>query len=337
MSDLYFDTTQFDFNNLVDVVETTERSPAPYVKANEVNQDGGLIHDASDLYDPNTHFGADAEEEEAEPQDFNNDLSDLVNREQETAEKITIVNDLADDVPLDFGGLTATKRDAIEALKFKQKAEQQNSDLDSIHSAIKESKDWFDQDAFYGTTAVDMNIEHLERVLQNPALTDTEHRRYTAELSAAHKARQAVVDKAAEKYQVWKSQQNLLIQRQERATDAQMVQIYPNWYQWKDQLVNSAIADGMDKTTLTQLWTPALADRLLKAYMFDSNKQRSHQIAYQKAHQAKAARQVESQATAQRTKVQTSEQARKRELINKMQKGGLSREENAKMFDYLID
>lgn len=335
MSDsMYYDPSTFDFTDLVDVVETNGNNERQYTKASDVNQNGGVIDDASDLGEFNFPDNDAEEEQEKDP---NQDLSDFVNQDAEQAEIVDIVNKLPDDVPLDIDGFTMTKAD-IKALKGKAERVDQNHDfLQHAADTFEKDNQWIEETLLTKEVAIDRNIAYLEKCLNHPNLSQAQFTDFKDQLAGA-KAEKAGIENDAKEIAATRKNQ-IAIQTRNRwvSTDVKMQEAYPDWIKWRDHLVNDALSRGVKASYIENAYDPNFAQMMLESYQYRLNKKESNENATKRAYAAKAARSNPSSQSAKQIEAANAKEAESRALKKKMAKGGLSKEDHQKMFNYLVD
>lgn len=337
MENMYFDPAQFDFTSLVDVVEKDAEPERPYTKTTDINQDGGRVDDASDLESPGSFFDTEETEPE-ETKDINDDVSDLIDSDKVISDAVDIFNDLDDNTPLNLGdGFEMTKPQIKELMRSKQLVDQQKEFLDIASQKIDQGNEWIESQLLTKQTAIDKNIAFLEKCLNNPTITGDDYRKFHNDLQTAKQAKAEIEADAQHIFNVRKEQEEALTRHRFIITDTQMQEVYPDWLKWKDQLVNDAVSRGMSPQTIMKSWDKSFATALLESFMYRKNKELAANKARQAAEKIKAARSTQSAAAINRQAATDKREAEKRALIIKQKKGGLTREENAKMFDYLVD
>ena len=335
MSDMYFDTNIFNFDNLVDIVEQDAPKEKPYTKASDVGPDGGNISDASDL--TGNEFTFPDDEPEADPEfDPNQSVSDFVDPNAETEETVKIINDLADDVPLDIGGEVMTKSD-IKQMKAKLQRVDQNADfLQYAADTFEKDNKTIDERLTYKDVAVDYNIQYLKNCIE--AATDqatfNDFKQQLKEAEAMKKQIEKDRDEITKKRD---DQQKQLIRNQWVSTDAKMMDIYPNWLQWRDHLINDALQRGYKASYIEKNYDPMFAQTLLESYQYRQNKLTSETNARNSAKKAGAAKSIANKASATELAAADAKSKELRELRKKLAKGALSPEDNRKLFDHLPD
>lgn len=331
---MYFDPQDFNFTDLVDVVETTPAEiEKSYTKAKEVGPDGGFIDDASDLGDL---FGGEENEQEETP-DYNDNVSDLVENEKINNDLITIFNDLDDQSLLDFGGETLTKPQVKELLKSKQQIDQQKEFLDLATQRIDQGNEWIEMQLLTKQTSIDKNIAFLEKCLNNPTITGEDYRKFHNDLKAAKDMKTEIEKDAQTIFNTRKEQEETLTRHRFIITDSQMSETYPDWLKWKDQLVNDAISRGIPSQTIMKSWDKAFATALLESFMYRKNKEIAGKKAREAANAIKAAKSTPSAQAIRQTQLSDRKAAELQNLKKKMGKGMMTPEEHTRMFNHLVD
>ncbi|EJN5909415.1 hypothetical protein ABE356_000207 [Escherichia coli] len=335
MSDMYFDPSEFDFTNLVDVVESSQEKEQPYTKANDVGPDGGHISDASDLMSKEFTFPDD--EPEADPEfDPNESVSDFIDPNAETEETVKIINDLADDVPLDIGGEVMTKAQIKEQKARLQRVDQNADFLQYAADTFEQDNKTIDERLTYKDVAVDYNIQYLKNCVE--AATDqASFNDFKEQLKNAEAMKARIEADAKEITKKRIEQAATLTRNRWVSTDAKMMETYPDWLKWRDHLIEYAKDSGMRPTYIERAYDPAFAQMLLESYQFRQNKQISQANAHAAAKKAGAAKSIANKTSAAQLAAADAKQAELRKLKNKMAKGGLDRGDLSKMYDHLVD
>ncbi|EHQ2770452.1 hypothetical protein KRB99_000021 [Salmonella enterica] len=334
---MYFDPSTFDFTQLVDVVEQDAKPERPYTKATDINQDGGVIDDASDLDSPGSYFD-NSEDEQEENIDYNDNVDDLIDSEKVNSDAVDIFNDLDDNTPLNLGdGFEMTKPQIKELMRSKQIVDQQKEFLDLASQKIDQGNEWIETQLLTKQTAIDKNIAFLEKCLNNPTITGEDYRKFHNDLQTAKQAKAEIEADAQHIFNVRKEQEEALTRHRFIITDTKMQEVYPDWLKWKDQLVNDAVSRGMSPQTIMKSWDQSFATTLLESFMYRKNKEKAGAKARQAAEQIKAARSTQSAAAINRQAAADKREQEKRALLAKQRKGGLTRDEHAQMFNYLVD
>lgn len=329
---MYFDPSDFDFTQLVDVVETTPNEPKPGMKLNEVTPDGGRVDDISDLADL---FTADEDESETE-KDINDDVSDLVKPEVDP-DTITLFNDLPDDAPLDIGGESMTKAQIKELKQAKEVFESQKELVSTAANSIDQIHQFIQRNHMAHALSIDTNIQNIQRKM-NSGISATEYG------EEARKLNQALEAKAMLNARIDEEMRLLNVERQEATrfrvnqVDHILKQDVPQWDQLKGGLLQEIKKIGGDEllNDLEKVWNPHIAKMALDAYRYRKQKEQAGAKALEAA-KAKAPRSTSTPANAQRQKSLDANEAKKAALLKKARNGGLSREDNAAMFNFLVD
>ncbi|EGH6051905.1 hypothetical protein L4K91_004488 [Salmonella enterica] len=327
---MYFDPSDFDFTQLVDVVETTPNEPKPGMKLEEVTPDGGRVDDISDLADL---FTADEDESETE-KDINDDVSDLVKPEVDP-DTITLFNDLPDDAPLDIGGESMTKAQIKELKQAKEVFESQKELVSTAANSIDQIHQFIQRNHMAHALSIDTNIQNIQRKM-NSGISATEYGEEARKLNQAFEAKAMLNARIDEEMKL------LNVERQE-ATRFRVNQVdhvlkneVPQWDQIKGGLLKDLQEQGHDLGELEKVWNVKLAKALLNDYRYRKQKEQAGAKALEAA-KAKAPRSTSTPANAQRQKSLDANEAKKAALLKKARNGGLSREDNAAMFNFLVD
>ncbi|ECW3055613.1 hypothetical protein F3W96_19685 [Salmonella enterica] len=327
---MYFDTDSFDFTKLVDVVETEAPQEKPYIKATDVNQDGGLIDDASDLADL---FTADEDEPEAAA-DPNNDTSDLVTNEVDP-DKITLFNDLPDDAPLIFDGVEMSKQQVKELFQAKETFDNQKELISTAANSIDQIHTYIQRNHMAHALSIDTNIQNIQRKM-NSGISATEYG------EEARKLNQALEAKAMLNARVDEEMKLLDVQRAETTrfrimqTDQAIRSEVPQWDQLKGGLLKDMQDRGVNLAELEKVWSKDVALAFLNDYRYRKQKEKVGAKALEDA-KAKAPRSTSTAANAQRQKALDANAAMKAELLRKQRNGGLDRDDHAKLYEFLVD
>ncbi|EDK1967271.1 hypothetical protein CH513_15425 [Salmonella enterica subsp. enterica serovar Infantis] len=337
MSDeMYFDPTTFDFTNLVDVVETSpEKVERPNIRSNEVGPDGGITDDVSDLKEFSVIDETDEDQEETE-QDANKNISDLLDKEGEQSEAIKIINDIDENTPLDIDGFTMTKAE-IKNLAKRAKTVDANADfLNMAAQTHDEGNQWIELQLQTKKTAIDKNIEYLEQCKNHPNITGDQYKQFSADLEAAKNMKKEIDSTAQEILKVRNEQAEIQTRNRWTQTDVIMQQAYPDWLQWREHLINDALARGIPATNIEKSYDPQFAQMMLESFQYRKNKSVASEKA-KAAAKAKAARSVSSKTTTAQLAETDKKAAQLRALKQKQARHGLDRDDMAKMFDHLKD
>ncbi|EDI8735810.1 hypothetical protein GEM21_05460 [Salmonella enterica] len=337
MSDnMYFDTDSFNFDDLIDVVETTPTEiNKSYNKAKDVGPDGGFIHDASDLLEfdfPNNEPET-TEETEVDP---NNDLSDFIDREAEQGDIIKIINDLDEHQILDIDGAQMTKAQIKELSKRAAKVDEHSEFLNLAATTFDQGNQWIELQLLTKETAVDKNIAYLEKCLNHPQITGDDYRNYHAQLKAARETKAAIEQDAKHIAGVRQEQQEALTRHRWTDTDATLQGVYPDWLKWRNTLVNDALSRGMKAEYIEKAYDPIFAQMMLESYQFRQNKKNASEKALASA-KAKAARSTSNAQSAKQLQAADKKSAELRALQKKIKTGNYDQSDNRKMFNHLVD
>lgn len=332
MNDMYIDTTTFDFNQLVDVVEgNAAPTIRDTVKAAQVGPDGGAVEDASDL----NPWSDEVEETEEAPEekDINSDVSDLVTPEDNT-DKIRDFNDFADDVILDFGGVEMTKAEARQFFAAKKEYDENYAFVNDAAKNIEEGNRHILKQLAIRETFLEKQLRELNQAKKMGGLRDDQYRMIDQRIDSTAAELHDLNTSANELMTVYDLNRQQLIDFRIRNTDQAMRKEYPDWESWKPKLKRDLEDRGIDFNELEKVWSPQIAKMALESCRFRKNQKVVSETTLAKR------KGVHSQASATQAAKQEqidTKTAEKKKLIAKAKNGGLTREENAKMFDFLVD
>ncbi|EHZ1002973.1 hypothetical protein K5H98_004297 [Salmonella enterica] len=327
---MYFDPSDFDFTQLVDVVETTPNEPKPGMKLSEVTPDGGRVDDISDLADL---FTADEDESETE-KDINDDVSDLIKSEVDP-DKITLFNDLPDDAPLDIGGEPMTKAQIKELKQAKEVFENQKELVSTAANSIDQIHRYIQQNHAAHALTIDTNIANIQRKM-NSGISATEYGEEARKLNQAYEAKAMLNARVDEEMKLLEVQRAETTRFRIMQADHAMRAEVPQWDQLKGGLLKDLQDRGVNLADLEKVWSKDVALMALNDYRYRKQKEQAGAKALEAA-KAKAPRSTSTPANAQRQKSLDANEAKKAALLKKARNGGLSREDNAAMFNFLVD
>lgn len=327
---MYFDPSDFDFTQLVDVVETTPNEPKPGMKLEEVTPDGCRVDDISDLADL---FTADEDESETE-KDINDDVSDLVKPEVDP-DTITLFNDLPDDAPLDIGGEPMTKAQIKELKQAKEVFENQKELVSTAANSIDQIHRYIQQNHAAHALTIDTNIANIQRKM-NSGISATEYGEEARKLNQAYEAKAMLNARVDEEMKLLEVQRAETTRFRIMQADHAMRAEVPQWDQLKGGLLKDLQDRGVNLADLEKVWSKDVALMALNDYRYRKQKEQAGAKALEAA-KAKAPRSTSTPANAQRQKSLDANEAKKAALLKKARNGGLSREDNAAMFNFLVD
>ncbi|EJJ2366504.1 hypothetical protein NIR10_004636 [Salmonella enterica] len=327
---MYFDPSEFDFTQLVDVVEKDQENEKPYTKANDVNQDGGIIDDASDLADL---FNADEDEPETEL-DPNEDASDLVTNEVDP-DTITLFNDLPDNATLDILGEPMTKAQIKELKQAKEAFESQKELVSTAANSIDQIHRYIQQNHAAHALTIDTNIANIQRKM-NSGISATEYGEEARKLNQALEAKAMLNQRVDEEMRLLEVQRAETTRFRIMQADQAMRSEVPQWDQIKGGLLKDMQDRGVNLADLEKIWSKDVALMALNDYRYRKQREQAGAKALEAA-KAKAPRSTSTPANAQRQQSLDAQAAKKAALLKKARNGGLSREDNAAMFPFLVD
>ncbi|EDR9150313.1 hypothetical protein BSY48_004421 [Salmonella enterica subsp. enterica serovar Agbeni] len=331
MSDMYYDPTTFNFDDLKDVILTdeTETKPIPA----KAGPNGGQVEDISDLAALFEDEDKPEPEKETEP-DLNADVSDLV-PEENHSEALTIYNDLPDSALVTFNGKEMTKAEANEVFATIDQLKQEREVVSTAANSIEQINRFIEQDYHRHATAIDANIAHIQQKM-NSNISAVEYGEEARKLQSALEARNELNQRTDEKMRLLDIQRAELTKQRLYQTDVAMIKEIPQWLDRRAQVLKWAQDQGMNLNELEKVWSAPLAKALCKGYFADKTKTKVEAEALERA-KAKAPRSTASAANAQRQKATDAKEIKKQQLLAKQSRTGLDRDDMAKMFEFLKD
>ncbi|EDD0902691.1 hypothetical protein GAV44_23355 [Salmonella enterica subsp. enterica serovar Newport] len=331
-NEMYFDPTSFDFTSLVDVVEAEPETAKTYTKAADVNQDGGIIDDASDLADL---FMSDEDETEAGEIDPNDDVSDLAMPTEDAADKITIFNDLPDDTPLVFEGQELTKSQVKQLFEDKQNFESQKEFISTAANSLDQIHRYIQQNHTAHALSIDTNIANIQRKM-NSNISATEYGEEARKLNQALEARAMLNARVDEEMKLLDVQRAETTRFRVLQADQAMRAEVKEWDQIKGGLLKDMQDRGVNLGELEKIWSKDVALMALNDYRYRKQKKLVGDKALEAA-KAKAPRSTSTAANAKREKSLDAQAAKKQALVAKAKKGELTPQEHSEMYNYLVD
>ncbi|EAQ0496831.1 hypothetical protein CTP45_07785 [Salmonella enterica] len=329
MSDMYFDTDSFYFESLVDVVETPAKAEKPYTTTEDIDQDGGVISDASDLFDPEE---LEQEESEVDP----TGISDLVDSDAENADIVRIINDLPDDIPLDINGKTFTKAQLSDLTNRADEVTARDQWLDKQVKDFDEANEYVEMQILTRESAIDKNIAYLERMLDHPSLSSDDYKQYSKDLREAKAMKDDIITAAKDIVTARKQQQNILTQRRFADTDIAMTKIHPQYMGWRDQIIDYMMKDmGFSPEYVIKNYDKNLAQMAIESMMFRKSRTESQNKAREAARQ-KAVKSAPGAVSANR-KQQDQKTVKANAVKKKIAKGEIERGDMGAWFDIIPD
>ncbi|EIF7532622.1 hypothetical protein LFD09_004323 [Salmonella enterica] len=330
---MYYDPASFDFTSLVDVVEADPETVKPYIKAEQVDQNGGVIDDASDLADL---FTTDEDETETGEIDPNDDVSDLaISDPTDTADKITIFNDLPDDTPLVFEGQELTKSQVKQLFEDKQTFETQKEFISTAANSLDQIHRYIQQNHAAHALSIDTNIANIQRKM-NSNISATEYGEEARKLNQALEARAMLNARVDEEMKLLDVQRAETTRFRILQADQAMRAEVKEWDQIKGGLLKDLQDRGVNLGDLEKVWSKDVALMALNDYRYRKQKEKVGAKALEAA-KAKAPRSTSTAANAKREKSLDDAAAKKQALIAKAKKGELTPQEHSQMFNYLVD
>ncbi|EMC1489666.1 hypothetical protein VAA96_004544 [Salmonella enterica] len=342
-----YDTNDFDFFSLVDVVNDVDTNGnaipnsdalakhRPTTAAN-VGPDGGIVDGIDDL-DPKHLFDTDEEAELQQKEideDPNTNLSDLKDVDSE-AEAITTFNDLPDDALINFGGRQLNKAEVSKFLADYDDVKAEREIIAESAKNIETVNEFIIQNYKKHKTTIDLNIERIQRQM-SANISATEYGELSRQLNQAQEARSQLNQRVDEEMRALNVQKAEIIDFRIRQEQNTLNKEIPNWGSIRGQVLKDAYDNGVNLAELENVWSPELAKALYKASMYDRQKQKRAEKALAAA-KAKAPRSTSSVANQSRTNAPDPKAAQLSKLKNKMNNGGLDERDTSNMFKYLVD
>ncbi|EEI7324273.1 hypothetical protein G4E03_003462 [Salmonella enterica] len=332
MSDMYFDTDTFDFDTVIDVLDAkTGEAINKGVKLDEVTPDGGLVDDISDLSDLFENE-EEAEREAVIAADPNNNVSDLVSPDDEK-EVISIFEDLPEDAVFTIGGETLTKARIQELQKAEKQITNDREVVTQAAKTIDQVSRFIEQDYYRHQTAIDANIENIQKAM-NSGVSETEYGKLSRQLNSAIEARNALNSRVDERMRLLDLQRAEQTRYDVHQADVHASRKIPNWEKIRGTVLADVAAMGVDLNKIEKIIDGPLFEVLYKASAHDRSIKKQSQLALEKA-KAKAPRSQRATTTPQDSR--DAKTQKQHQLIAKANNGGLSREENSQLFDFLVD
>ncbi|EBU8272210.1 hypothetical protein DLL80_23875 [Salmonella enterica subsp. enterica serovar Newport] len=334
---MYFNTDSFDFNSIVDVVESNE---TPLVKdittLKEVGPDGGSVSDASDLMSEEEL--AALEEEKARLADPNQNISDILYNEEEKQQILEDFNYLPDDFVIDWGGkYQGSKAEVLEKLEKIEQVEAKEEFLTALYDNAEQGSRWLNRES--GVTKRALNAEI------NQIIIDLNNAPNKVEKADCY---ERLIHKQQELENFYKAEdeairvQDAIKQQAIEANTLKVNNIMAKRFTDFNEVMAGAYeemkANGLSRVKFERdNYNPWVAEQV---YIAQKTKQRENgkvKLAYENAEKRKAARSASNSAPSQRNTPQDTSAAELAALRRKMSSGGLTREEHAKLFPFLKD
>ncbi|EBV2055761.1 hypothetical protein EWD52_23485 [Salmonella enterica subsp. enterica serovar Braenderup] len=332
MSDMYFDPTEFDFTNLVDVVSSTESEFKEATAAlKDIGPDGGRVDDVSDLIE-----FQESQQEEPESDDPNDNINDLLYSDEDKEQAAEDFNYLPNDFVIDWGGYKATKEETLNKLKLVDEVEAKQEFLSDLYDKSEQGSRWLYRESGVSLRAIDNEINQLTYDIHNaPNATikgqlydqlihkQTEREQLYADVDNAFKVDAAIKENAikANTFKV-----NNLMQKK-----------YADFEHVMGKALEQMKETGTSRVAFERTYTPWVAEKIYKAVKSELTENDRVKQAYANAEKRKAARSASNSSSSQRSNPQDAAAAELAALRRKMKEGGLTREEHSKMFNHLKD
>ncbi|EBA3920935.1 hypothetical protein EE88_21640 [Salmonella enterica] len=328
---MYFDPKAFDFTSLVDVVEHDEAPKGKPVSRDIVGPDGGATDDISDLSDLYMEDETEESEEEADP---NDDVTDLQTPEADP-DTIQIFDDLPEDAPLNIGGETMTKAQIKELKAAKAVFEDQKELISTAANSIEQIHKHIRNNHIAHALSIDTNIANIQRKM-NSNISPVEYGEESRKLQQALEAKAMLNNRVNEEMELLHIQDQELTRFRLLNMQTAMRSKIADWDKVQMGLWKDLESRGYNLHELEKSITPELASDLLDAYRYRKLKEKAGQDAITAA-KAKAPRSTTTAANAKRTDSADPREAKKRELLKKQRNGTFTKDDHAKMFEFLAD
>lgn len=334
MSDMFFDTSDFDFTSLKDIVGFEQHSEPVKTSPEKMNEYGGVVDDISDIIG-NVDIDFNGTDEDSEP-DFNSDARDLEPVEKRNGVDLTsYFRDTDDEAYIDFDGRTMTKKEIKELAKTQDKLKEDGEFLRSQAERFDADNRMINQRALMQQSVLEQNITILRNRLNNPNITDTDYAQTARSLQQAESALFMTTKEANEILAQREQQQQQINGYRIRVADQTLSSESQDWMKYKGEILNYAVNDmGIPASVLEKNYDVGLMKMAMKAFMFDKNKQRvSEQLKAQQT--AKNVRSTQGAKSSTRTAQEDAATSqRKAKAIKAM---GTGRQGNVAAFDFLVD
>lgn len=338
---MYFDTSDFDFASLTDVVGLGDSNTNTAIDKASVSRNARTASeettgfsveddDISDLF-PLTESD---EGTESNPNDDVTDLQQSIN--ERTGFNFTDAFRNADDnAYIDFEGLTLTKGELKELYKSKTKVDHDAAYFAEQAQRFDADNKMINQRYLMQATVLENNINVLTQRLNNPNITDSDYANYSRQLQAQQMEHHKLTQEVNHIMNTRAQQEQLVNGYRIRAADQELSSLYPEWNRYKVDVLNYAQEQGISGVTLEKVYDKPLMSALLKAYLYDANKKRVQSEVEQRTSQARNARSTVSATKSTRNpKANDEYQAKAKRAIAQM---GGDRHSNVRAFDYLVD
>lgn len=333
---MFFDTNTFDFDSISDVIgfdnEQDAKAHSQKPTKEDLNEMGGVVDDISDILGNIDLNAFDTEE----PEDENNNVSDLIQEAKQR--EVTRLNEAFkysdDDQPFDLEGVSLTKKQLKELYNKKVSIEDDSAALRQFVENINSERERIERRSLMQQTQLESNIMLLRQRLQNPHILDSDYATYSRQLVQSENAFLALNN---EVNQIRISQLNEDKQinfYRIRAADQQMINDYPEWNKYKGEILNYAKESGIPGTTLEKVYDAGMMKILMKAFMYDKNKEEFSKRIKSDTTAVNARSSTGAKSSTRTAQEEAATTQRKARALNKM---GSSRQGNIDAFDFLAD
>ena len=328
MSDMFFDTADFDFTSLQDIVDIAE--PKQERTKEDITINGGIIDDISDLvgddYEPTLND---------EENDYNADARDLEPVEKRNGVDLSsYFNDTDDEAYINFDGVELTKKELKTLAQSKQRIEEDSTFLREQAERFAADNKLINQRSLMQQNVLEQNISILRNRANNPNITDTDYAQTMRNLQQAESALFMLNKETNEILAQREKQQQQINGYRIRVADQALSNDSPEWSKYKGEILNYALELGIPASVIENNYDVGLMKMAMKAYMHDKKvKAVTDKLKAQQT--AQNARSTTGAKSSTRTAQETAAiSARKVKAINSI---GSSRTANVSAFDFLVD
>ncbi|EDH7741213.1 hypothetical protein CB599_11675 [Salmonella enterica subsp. enterica serovar Adjame] len=335
MSNMYFDTSSFDFDSLTDVVglnnDVQGRSYGNTERQPKTTREIAQSHIDNGNFEPDFFYDEDGEITSKDREfNFNDDVSDLTQQTEENHRTaLQQFNSLNDDDYLDFEGYQATKGEVKEALRTKAEIEKQREAVETAYQSRRDGEEWIKREWMRRTTALERNAE-LIRSRMNAARNNTEYGELRRNLDHIEFEIRDVNETADRALRVQAEMQHNQKQAKILFEDQKLESVSPDWFDRKGEIIDYAFNTlKINPLILEEAYSQEVIQAIIesKKYREIVANSRSKAIAASKPKNATSTRSGASH--------QTTEHAHKAQKAIKNMGG--SRQSNIDAFQFLKD
>lgn len=337
MSDMFFDTSDFDFTTLKDIVGFDNEPQKPTrTTPDKMNELGGVVDDISDIIgDVDLDFND--TDEDSEP-DFNADARDLEPVEKRNGVDLTsYFRDTDDEAYIDFDGRTMTKKEIKELAKTQDKLKEDSEFLRSQAERFDADNRWINERSIMQQNVIENNISKIKGRLSriDPINNATAYGEESYQLQMAEQALFMIQKETGDILRHREQQQQQINGYRIRVADQALSSESQDWMKYKGEILNYAVNDmGIPASVLEKNYDVGLMKMAMKAFMFDKNKKAYNERlkAQQTAKNVRSTQGAKSSTRTAQEDAATSQ--RKAKAIKAM---GTGRQGNIDAFNFLRD